>query len=95
MIIETPYKNGDTVSMKLTSGEEVVARLEEDKEDVLKVTKPLMLTGTQEGIGLAPFMFTIDPEATVNLNKSNILCVLRTEENMANQYIQNTTGLSV
>ena len=28
MIIETPYKEGDTVSLKLSSGEEIVARLE-------------------------------------------------------------------
>ena len=33
MIIETPYKVGDTVSIKLTSGEEVVARYKEDKNN--------------------------------------------------------------
>ena len=30
MLIETPYKNGDTVSLKLSSGEEIVGRLEEE-----------------------------------------------------------------
>jgi len=43
MIIETPYKVGDTVSIKLTSGEEVVARLEEEKDTSFILHKPLMV----------------------------------------------------
>lgn len=95
MIIETPYKNGDTISLKLTSGEEVVARFEEETDDYVKVQKPLMLTATQEGFGLAPFMFTVSPENFIRLNFDNILCVVKTEETMANQYLQNTTGIAV
>ena len=95
MIIETPYKNGDTISLKLSSGEEVVARLEEEREDSLKLSKPLMLTPTQEGLGLAPFMFTINPEQNIILNRSTVLCIAKTEEQMAAQYVQNTTGFSV
>ena len=30
MLIETPLQNGDTISLKLSSGEEIVARLEEE-----------------------------------------------------------------
>ena len=30
MLIDTPYKNGDIVSIKLNSGEEVIAKLEEE-----------------------------------------------------------------
>lgn len=95
MLIDTPFKVGDTVSMKLNSGEELVARLEEEKDQVLKISKPLMLTATQEGVGLAPFMFTVNPEHSIELNKASILCVVKTEENMASQYIQNTTGLTM
>ena len=39
MIIETPYKVGDTVSIKLSSGEEMVARLEEEKDDHIVIKK--------------------------------------------------------
>lgn len=95
MLIETPYKNGDTISIKLSSGEEVIARLEEESDSYIKVYKPLMLTATQEGLGLAPFMFTIPPETQIKINQSTVLCVVKTEEEMANQYLQNTTGLSV
>lgn len=95
MIIETPYKNGDTVSIKLTSGEELVARLDEETNEQIALHKPLMVAATQQGLGLAPFMFTVSPETKVKLNKANVLCVVKTDEQMASQYIQSTTGIAV
>lgn len=95
MLIETPYKNGDTVSLKLTSGEEVVARLEEEKADSFILHKPLMVTATQQGLGLAPFMFTIGPDAKVNIDTSKVVCIVKTLDEMSKQYIKSTTGIAV
>lgn len=95
MLIETPYKAGDTVSMKLTSGEEIIARLVEEGTDFYKVSKPVMVAVTQQGLGLAPFMFTVSPDAELKLSVNNVLTVSKTEKDMASQYVQNTTGLAV
>lgn len=95
MIIETPYKNGDTVSIKLMSGEEVVARLDEETATGVKVKHPMMLVANQQGVGLGPFMFTVNGDATFNLKNTSILCIAKTEKEMASQYIQTTTGLAV
>jgi hypothetical protein len=95
MLIETPYKNGDTVSIKLTSGEEIVARLEEEKGATLVLNKPLMIAATQQGLGLAPFMFTSSPDAKVKIDLSKVVCVTKTQDEFASQYIQNTTGITV
>jgi hypothetical protein len=95
MLIEAPYKNGDTVSIKLTSGEEVVARLEEQKADSFILHKPLMVTATQQGLGLAPFMFTIGPDAKVNIGSDKIVCINKTLEEMSKQYISSTTGIAL
>lgn len=95
MLIEAPYKNGDTVSIKLTSGEEVVARLEEQKADGFILHKPLMVTATQKGLGLAPFMFTIGPDAKVNIGADKIVCINKTLEEMSKQYISSTTGIAL
>lgn len=95
MLIESPYKNGDTVSIKLTSGEEVVARLEEQKADGFILHKPLMVTATQQGLGLAPFMFTIGPDAKVNIGADKIVCINKTLEEMSKQYISSTTGIAL
>lgn len=93
MIIEAPYKVGDVISLKLTSGEEVIARLEEETDKGYKVTKPLMLAATQQGLGLAPYMFSVSPETKVTMNKSAVISVSKTIKEMSDQYIQGTTGI--
>jgi hypothetical protein len=95
MLIDLPYKEGDTITLKLTSGEEIIARLEEDKSEGLRLSKPMSLTATQEGIGLAPFVFTVAADTDLIINHNAVVCVAKTEEQMASQYIQNMTGLSV
>lgn len=95
MIIETPYKAGDTVTIKTTAGEEIVARLVEDTTTSVKVHKPMAIMATAQGLGLGPFAFTINPSADVVLNKSAILMIAKTEKDMASQYVQSTTGLQL
>jgi energy-converting hydrogenase Eha subunit H len=96
MIIETPYKVGDIVSIKLTSGEEMVATLEkENKEDVI-LKKPLMLVAGKGGeAGLAPFMFTVDNNAKFTVKLNSIICIVKTAKDAANTYTQSTTSLAV
>ena len=93
MLIETPYKNGDTVSIKLSSGEELIARLEEETSDGFSLNKPLMVVAGQQGLGLAPFMFTVDPSAKFKVKSQNVVCIVKTATEMSKQYIQNTTGI--
>lgn len=95
MIIETPYKDGDTITFKTVAGEEVIARLVEEKTDTLKVSKPLALTATQQGLGLVPFTFTVSLDTSLIINKSALVFVAKTEKDMASQYVQQTTGLAV
>ena len=68
MIIETPYKDGDTVTIKTTAGEEVVARLVGETDKAITITKAMAIVATQNGIGLGPFSFTADPDAKLVLN---------------------------
>ena len=95
MIIDTPYKVGDTISFKTVAGEEIIARLVEEKGNKLKVSKPMALTATQQGLGMVPFTFTVSPETNIELNLNTIVFVAKTDEDTAKQYIQSTTGISV
>lgn len=95
MLIETPYRTGDTVSFKLTSGEEVVARLDEEENGVYKLTKPMMLVVQAQGMGLAPFMFSVSPDAKFSLKSSAVSCIAKTETEIAKQYTAQTTGIQV
>ena len=95
MLIEAPYTVGDTVSIKLSSGEELIARLDSESGDKITVIKPLMLVVQQQGMGLAPYMFTVKHDNRFTLNMQNIICVAKTDKEMASQYIEKTTGLTV
>ena len=94
MIIEKPYDVGDVLSIKLTSGEEMVCRLEKKGEKTLSVKKPMMLVADpQGGMGLAPFMFTVDPTATFKVQLNNVIVVVKTAKDAADMYTQATTGI--
>ena len=94
MIIEKPFETGDVISVKLSSGEEIIARLEKKGEKSLSVKKPLMLVaGPDGGMGLAPFMFTVNPAATFKLQMSSIICTVKTDDETAKTYTQQTSGI--
>ena len=95
MLIESPVKKGDIVSFKLSSGEEVVGRYEEETDTVYKVSKPLMLIHTPEGIGFGPYMMTVDAESKITININNVIGMAKTEANFAKTYIEGTTGLKI
>lgn len=72
----------------------MVARLESQDNNQLVVHKPLMLTATQTGLGLAPYMFTTKDEK-FTINQSNIICIASTEKDMADKYTESTTGIKL
>lgn len=95
MIIETPYKANDTVTIKTNAGEELVGRFVEENDKTITLQKVLALMPTAQGIGLGPFAFTINQDSKVKLNKSAILFVAKTDTEMAKQYVQSTSGITI
>jgi hypothetical protein len=95
MIIETPYRANDTITIRTMAGEELVARFVSENATHLVITKPLALQVSQQGLGLGPWTFTIDPATNIKLNMHSIVFVHKTEKDMASQYISATTGLTL
>ena len=95
MLIDVPYKNGDTVSIKLQAGEELIARLEEESDKDITVHKPMALVAGQNGLALAPFMFSVSQDTKIKLKSAHIVCIAKTEKELASQYTQQTTGIAV
>jgi hypothetical protein len=93
MLIEVPYKDGDVISIKLASGEEMVARLDKETADTLILSKPSMLIATEGGMGMAPFMFTTSMESKYTMRLSGIICIVKTEPETAKMYSEKTSGL--
>lgn len=95
MIIEAPYKQNDTITLKTTGGEEVVARFWESTQHEIVIQKPLVLMATPQGIGLGPWALTVNPDTKIKINKNTVVFVAKTDSDMAKQYIASTTGLSL
>ena len=95
MIIETPYKATDTITIRTTAGEELLARFIEENDKVITIEKPMAVMVTQQGLGLGPFTFTINPEAKIKLNKNTIVFVHKTDGEMAKQYVSNTSNIQM
>lgn len=95
MLLDLPYKDGDTITFKTVAGEEVIARLISETATKLKISKPMALTATQQGLGMVPFTFTVNPETSIQVMLSSIVFIAKTDEEMAKQYLTSTTGLAI
>ena len=95
MLIEAPYKVGDVVSLKLSSGEEILGRLESEKENNVTLKKPMVLIAQEKGLGLAPFMFSVSPTGKFVMKAASVLCIAKTEDEISKQYTTQTTGIAL
>jgi len=95
MLIDKGVSTGEVVSLKLISGEELIAKLAEETATGYKVSKPLVLSMNQQGIGMIPFMFTVNPEKEINISKTSVIAVANCDKQFADQYISGTTGIAM
>jgi hypothetical protein len=95
MLINKGLSNGDVITLKLVSGEEILARYVEETTSGIKVEKPMVLAAGPKGLGMAPYIFTVDPDRAISISHSAIVIQSPTEKSMADQYLQSTTGIAM
>lgn len=88
-------KIGEVWTLKLNSGEELVARVEDISEADIQLHDPLSVAPGPQGVGLIPSLFTADPKGEIRLNKSSIAMYGLAEAEIRSKYLQATTGLVV
>ena len=95
MLVESQYKTGDIISIKLSSGEEMIARFEDENGEVITIVKPYILIAAQNGMALAPYMFTISPDTKVQLKINNVICIVKSAKDAADMYVKQSTGIAI
>lgn len=95
MLIDKGVCEGEVVTFKLTSGEELVAKLVEDGAAHYKLSRPMVIGMGQQGPGLMPYLFTVHPDKDVKLNKSVVAMAEATDKQFADQFLQSTTGIAL
>lgn len=91
MLVQTQHKAGDIITIKTVTGQEIIARYEGDDGSSVLVNKPLVTMLTKEGMVMAPFLYTINMDSTVKLNNQQLLCVVKSATEVAEDYRQRTT----
>lgn len=101
MLLERTYTINDVVTLRLVTGEEIIAKLVEEDALTIRVTKPVvvqvqMVGPQQAGLGFLPFMTTVDEDAKLTLPLDRLVVrPQKTRKDVAAQYIKMTTGLDV
>lgn len=98
MLVISNYKKGDTVCIKLSTGEEVVARFHSSDADMIKVIKPTVITlSPQSGQAmLIPWLMSIDTTSSdpVDIHKVHVVATNKPNKSLSDGYMQSTTGIA-
>jgi hypothetical protein len=87
---------GEVMTMKLNSGEELIAKIVEGEVDgYITISNPVSVAPGPQGMGLVPSLFTGNPDATTKLNTMSIAIFALTEENVKAKYLEATSGIKV
>jgi len=95
MLIDKGVSEGEVITIKLTSGEEIVAKLVEDGATYYKLSRPMVIGMGAQGPGLMPYLFTVHPDKEVKLNKNVVAMAEATDKSFADQFVQSTTGIKL
>ena len=93
-MLEIKYNNNDIVAFKLSTGEEVLARLVEEKDNDFVVSKPMSLIPQGDGLVLNQSIFSVDVQTqSVKINKNAVVMHARARKELVDNYTQATSSI--
>jgi hypothetical protein len=95
MLIDKGVTEGEVITFKLTSGEELVAKLIEDGPVYYKLSHPQVIGMGPSGPGLMPYLFTVNPDKEVKLAKSTVTVAEATDQQFAKQFLESTSKIKL
>jgi hypothetical protein len=95
MLIDKGVAVNEVITLKLTSGEELVAKLVQEADTYYKLSNPQVIGHGPKGPGLMPYLFTVNPDKEIKLLKTAVTVVEASDKQFADQFIQATTGIKL
>ena len=85
----------DVVTLVLINGAEIIGKWVESDSDKYIINRPRMVQANQQGVGLVNgvCMTGEEPNGDLQINKSGVIFVIKTIEEMAKGYTQQVSGL--
>ena len=93
MLVPRGYQEGDIVSFKLTTGDEIVARIIDSGPNGFEIAKPCTVMPGPQGMGLIQSLFTADSDINITLSKDHVVMHALSIDQMQKHYIKTTTGI--
>lgn len=102
MLFDKTVKVNDVASLKLSNGDELIAKIVDISADHIGLSKPMLMMLAQDprtgqpGVSMVPFwMVGGDRDARYPISKNHIVCMVKANTDATNSYIQQTTGLTI
>ena len=89
------FEKNKIYSIKLNSGEELIAKVTNSEFGKLTVSHPVSMAPSQQGLQMIPSMFSADLEKSVDINITSISMIGTAREDVVKAYTESTTGLDL
>jgi hypothetical protein len=88
-------KINEVYTFKITSGEELIAKVVDIGDKYISLSEPLSLAPGPQGMGLMQAVFTAEIGVNIQLNINTVTMYAPTEDAVKVKYIETTSGLKV
>lgn len=95
MLMEKPIAKNDVVTVKILTGEEIIARYEGEDDSTIQVSKASIVAPNPEGgLGLVPWMMSSIPNK-ISISKSSVVAMSPTVEQIADKFTEATSDIQI
>lgn len=77
---------GSVISLRLVSGEEIIAILASYDQVYYGLKSPLILVKSADGFEFVPYMYTVDPNNIIYIENTNVISSAYTHPYMVTEY---------
>lgn len=95
MLVQKGYSAGAIVVFKIATGEEIVAKVLEEKDDHFLLDRPCTVLPSQQGVGLIQSLICADINISTPLYKANVIMHAPVMNDIEKHYIKTTTGVEI
>ena len=80
------FKEGNLVTLKLASGEEVIAKFKSLNSDYISIEKALVLMQGPKGLAFGTFFSTADQNEPINICRNKITSIANINDKIKQEY---------
>ena len=80
------FKEGNHVTLKLVSGEEVIAKFKALTSDYISINKALVLMQGPQGLAFGTFFSTAEQTEPINICRNKITSIANINDKIKNEY---------